>query len=66
MKEYEKITYYIKENLLVGSLYPGFFLKSPDFTNYVNGHSLSYKTYEHYDITPIEENVYLVFYGSTG
>ena len=55
MKEDEKITHYIKENLLAGSLCPELYQKNPNFTNFVNDYHLAFKTYDHFDKTAIEE-----------
>ena len=55
MKEDEKITHYIKENLLAGSLCPELYHKNPNFTNFINGHHLEFKTYDHFDKSSIEE-----------
>lgn len=53
--EDEKITHYIKENLLAGSLCPKLYQKNPNFTNFINGHHLEFKTYDHFDKSSIEE-----------
>ena len=55
MSEDEKITHYIKENLLAGSLCPELYSRNPNFTNFVNDHSLQFKTYAHFDKASIED-----------
>lgn len=55
MSEDKKITLYERENLLAGSLCPKLYSNNPNFTNFVNDHSLQFKTYVHFDKTSIEE-----------
>jgi uncharacterized protein with ParB-like and HNH nuclease domain len=55
MTEDDKIRHYVKENLLAGSLCPELYQKNPNFVNFINGHRLDFKTYEHFDKTSIEE-----------
>ncbi len=56
MNEDEKIKkHYIKENLLAASLCPDLYDRNPNFTSFVNAHSLAFKTYDHFDKSSIEE-----------
>lgn len=59
MDEDEKITHYIKENLLAGSLCPDLYQKNPNFTNIVSKQGLPFKTYQHFDKSSIEERCVL-------
>ena len=55
MQEDEKITHYVKENLLAKSLCPSAYKNNPNFTTFVNSHHLDFKTYSHFDKSAIED-----------
>ena len=55
MSEDDKITHYIKENLLAASLCPELYERNPNFTSFVKSNSLPFNTYSHFDKKSIEE-----------
>ena len=59
MQEDEKITHYVKENLLAKSLCPAAYQNNPNFTNFINGKHLDFKTYSRFNKAAIEERCIL-------
>lgn len=59
MKEDEKITHYVKENLLAKSLCPQAYQNNPNFTSFVSSKHLDFKSYAHFDKSAIEQRCVL-------
>ena len=59
MKEDEKITHYVKENLLAKSLCPQAYQNNPNFTSFVSSKHLDFKSYAQFDKSAIEQRCVL-------
>lgn len=59
MKEDEKITHYVKENLLAQSLCLSTYQNNPNFTSFVSSKHLDFKPYAHFDKSAIEQRCVL-------
>ena len=59
MTEDEKITHYVKENLLAKSLCPQAYQNNPNFTSFVSSKHLDFKSYAHFDKSAIEQRCVL-------
>lgn len=55
MDEDNKITHYVKENLLAKSLCPSAYQNNPNFTNFAKEHALPFKSYTHFSKSSIQE-----------
>ena len=59
MKEDEKITHYVKENLLAQTLCLSTYQNNPNFTSFVSSKHLDFKPYAHFDKSAIEQRCVL-------
>lgn len=59
MKEDEKITHCVKENLLAKSLCPQAYQNNPNFMSFVSSKHLDFKSYAHFDKSAIEQRCVL-------